>query len=103
MTASVRVEGVLRAPPEKRTGLDEEAVLLFRIERSESNWPFECRWVLGTRPEDHLRAERIANGTRGGAWVVVSAKAIYPRTDHGEAALVLASPSRIVVGQTQLL
>lgn len=82
----------------------QDAVLIFEIASGDggSGWPLEARWFVGDRPEDHIRAGRLAARFTPPAPVTLTVGGIQPRADFGVATLVLRHISSIECGDLRL-
>lgn len=64
--------------------------------------PFEIRHLVGSTPEAHINAERLAAKMRRGAPVIAMGDSIRFRNDHGVATFVLMRPASIRVSDWEL-
>lgn len=64
--------------------------------------PFEIRHEVGSTPEAHINAERLASKMRRGAPVIARGQSLRFRNDHGEAVYVLTGAEAIRVADWEL-
>ena len=64
--------------------------------------PFEVRHLVGSTPEAHINAERLASKMKRGAPVIARGDALRFRADHGEATFVLMHTAAIRVADWEL-
>lgn len=93
---TIIVSGRLTQPAECRLWENRSTVFLL-IDPGDGGFPVEARFVTGEGPAASIRAENLARGWKRGAEVAVEGTKLFPRMDHGTAAVILKGVTGLAV------
>lgn len=94
---TIRIEGALDRDARYYRTTKGRALVVMHVRVGEC-FPIEVAYDMGESPEAHMAAQIAAQAKRRGALLAAEGRRIQPRTDHGEAVLVLDRLERVRFG-----